>query len=157
MLTSEMEKNMYGTQACGCGCGCAAPETAVEKPDEPVRAPAEPRAAQTAPRIHAPAADVFEDEHEAFLILDMPGVDSGGVEITLEKNILNIKGRPAEVKFEGRQLLYAEYGMGEYQRSFVLSEDIDREAIQAAIKDGVLKVRLPKAAAVNKKIVVGNG
>lgn len=153
MTTCEMEKNdLLGRE----GCGCCAPGTATNGETATAQNQSERQAVEAAPQVYLPAADVVEDEGEALLILDLPGVDATGIDITLEKNILAVKGKPATAGRDGHRLLYAEYGVGEYQRSFILSEDIDREGIRATIKDGVLKVRLPKSASVSKKITVGN-
>ena len=52
---------------------------------------------------------------------------------------------------QGYQLEYAEYGVGDYSRSFTVSEDIDRDKIEATVKNGVLRLTLPKAEAVKAR------
>lgn len=104
---------------------------------------------------YMPAVDIIDAENETTLVLDMPGVDCDSVDITVEKNILTIKGKPIEDTFEGKTLVYSEYGVGDFERSFTLSEDLSRDGIAATMKDGVLQVKLPKAKPVAKKIEVG--
>jgi HSP20 family molecular chaperone IbpA len=63
----------------------------------------------------------------------------------LEKNILSISATIEPVRTNGYELTYAEYEEGDFQRSFRLSDEIDRDRIEAAVRDGVLQLRLPKA------------
>jgi HSP20 family molecular chaperone IbpA len=85
----------------------------------------------------------------------MPGVDEKSVDITLEKDLLTICGHVTEETPENHRLVISEYGTGDYQRTFTLSNEIDREKIQASVKDGVLKLLLPKAeTARTRKIPV---
>jgi HSP20 family molecular chaperone IbpA len=58
---------------------------------------------------------------------------------------------------EGYDLAYAEYRVGDYQRSFSLSSQVDQEHIEATLKDGVLRLCLPKAGPTTKKIAVKTG
>ena len=76
----------------------------------------------------------------------MPGVASEGVDITLEKRTLAIRGYASEQQHQNYRQVYAEYGVGDYERVFTLSEDIDREHIEASQTNGVLRLVLPKAA-----------
>lgn len=96
-------------------------------------------------RIYSPRVDIFEKEGAIVLLADMPGTDEKDVNISLEKNILTITGT---VNIEPRtdsRLAYAEYGIGDYSRSFSIPDDIDRNRIEAKIKNGVLSLVLPKA------------
>jgi HSP20 family molecular chaperone IbpA len=68
---------------------------------------------------------------------------------------LTINGYVDPIYPENYQMAYAEYDVGDYQRSFRLSDDIDRDRIEAMVKDGVLRLRLPKAdTAKARKIAV---
>lgn len=106
-------------------------------------------------KCFVPAVDIYERENEMLLIADMPGVDETSVDITLENNVLTIQGA-VEPPFRGDyQQVYAEYETGDFQRAFTLTDEIDREKIEATVKNGVLRVVLPKAAsAVARKIEV---
>lgn len=106
-------------------------------------------------KVFVPQVDIVESEDRILLVADVPGVDQDGLEITLEKNVLTIKGTVTPQVPEGFQLAYSEYGVGNYERAFTVSNDIDRQGIEAVVKDGVLKLTLPKAKhAVLQKIAV---
>jgi HSP20 family protein len=105
--------------------------------------------------VYIPRADIYETDDLVTVIADMPGVDENAVDITLEKNTLTIRGFVKPETHEGYILSYAEYGVGDYERSFVLSNEIDREKIEATVKDGVLHLVLPKLGIVKvRKIKV---
>jgi HSP20 family molecular chaperone IbpA len=105
-----------------------------------------------------PRADIYEDEQQLVIVADVPGVNESQVDITLEKNILTINAYVEQPAFEGYALAFAEYEVGDYQRSFKLSDEIYREKIQASVKDGLLTITLPKAAAATaRKISVKAG
>lgn len=95
--------------------------------------------------IYSSNVDIIEKDNAIVLIADMPGTDEKSVNITLEKNVLTIFGTVEAEMHKGHQLGYAEYGIGDYYRSFTLADDIDRNKIEAVVKDGVLRLTLPKA------------
>jgi len=102
-----------------------------------------------------PRVDIYETNDEIVIVADMPGVDEKSVDVTLEKNVLTINGYVEWADPDGYSLAYAEYEVGDYQRSFTLSNDIDFDNIEASVKDGVLWLQLPKAGpAKTKKIAV---
>jgi len=96
-------------------------------------------------RCFVPRTDIYEIGDDMYLAVDMPGVEDKSVDITLERNVLTINGYVDPIYPENYQMAYAEYNVGDYQRSFRLSDDIDRDRIEATVKDGVLRLRLPKA------------
>ena len=105
-----------------------------------------------------PRADIYEVDDQIVIVADVPGVGEDSLELTLEKNILTINALIEPVEMEGFTPVFAEYEVGDYQRSFKLSDEIDRDKIQATIKDGVLRLFLPKAAAAQaRKISVKAG
>jgi HSP20 family molecular chaperone IbpA len=106
-------------------------------------------------RVYTPTVDIIERKSDIVVSADMPGVDDKSVDITLEKNVLTIYGKvDAEIP-EHHRLYVSEYGVGDYQRSFTLTDEVDKDRIQATMKNGVLKLVLPKAAAAKtKKITV---
>lgn len=106
----------------------------------------------------APAVDIYERDNAMLLIADMPGVDEKSVDITLENNVLTIQGT-VEPPYRGEyQLIYSEYELGDFRRAFTLTDEIDRDKIEATVKSGVLTVVLPKAAAAAaRKIEVKTG
>ncbi len=106
-------------------------------------------------RAYVPRVDIYETDDAIVLLTDMPGVDENSVDITLEKNVLTINGYVEGDDPDNYSLAYAEYESGDYERSFNLSDDIDREKIEATVKNGVLRLHLPKAGpAKTRKITV---
>ena len=106
-------------------------------------------------RSFVPRADIFDTDKEITVLADVPGANEKTVDITLEKDVLSITAYVEPAIPEGFDIAYAEYEEGDYQRSFRLSGEIDREKIEAAVSDGVLHLRLPKVQeAQAKKIVV---
>ncbi len=111
---------------------------------------------QTRPQtLFVPRTDIYESNDHLLLLADMPGVKQDSVDIMLEHNILTIYGHVEPPAFEGYTLTYCEYGIGDYRRVFTLSNEIDRQGIQASVKNGVLKLVLPKSkSAMPRKIAV---
>jgi HSP20 family molecular chaperone IbpA len=109
-------------------------------------------------KAYIPDVDIIERKDNIILMADMPGVEESGIDITLEKNILTIYGRvDAEVP-ENLRFIHAGYGIGDYQRSFTLSGEINRDKIKATLKNGLLQLILPKAEPMKaKKITVETG
>jgi HSP20 family molecular chaperone IbpA len=66
--------------------------------------------------------------------------------VTLDKNVLTIHGRVESPSYEGYTPVRTEYGVGDFERVFTISDDVNREAIEATVKDGVLQLKLPKTA-----------
>jgi HSP20 family molecular chaperone IbpA len=111
-----------------------------------------------AARVYVPKVDIYSVDDGIVIAAEMPGSDDNSVDIVLEKNVLTINGFVAPQELDGYQLTYSEYGVGDYQRSFTLPEDIDKENIDAHMNNGVLRVILPKAPeAQAKKIAVKAG
>ena len=106
-------------------------------------------------RCFTPRSDIYELDDQIVIVADVPGVDEKSLDVTLEKNILTINALVDPIVPQGYSLSLAEYEVGDYSRSFRLSDEIDRELIQASIKDGVLRLYLPKAKeALMRKISV---
>lgn len=101
-----------------------------------------------------PAVDIIDSEAATTLVMDVPGVVCDGVDITIEKNVMTIKAKPEDKGQSCDKPVYSEFRVGGYQRSFSLSDEVDQEHISASVKDGVLRVTLPKAAPVTKKVSV---
>jgi len=105
--------------------------------------------------LYAPYVDILEKENDIIVIADMPGVDENSVDITLDKNVLTIYGRVEAEIPQNFRLAKSEYGVGDYQRVFTLTDEVDRDKIHATVKNGVLKLILPKAEmAKTRKIQV---
>ena len=96
-------------------------------------------------RMFLPATDIFESDHALTMLVEMPGVSKESIEVKVEGDILTIDGRIDFSKYEGLQPLYTEYNVGNFSRTFQLSNEIEQAGIKAELKDGVMKLVLPKA------------
>jgi HSP20 family molecular chaperone IbpA len=116
-------------------------------------------AEQTKPgRFFTPDVDIFENDRALTLLADMPGVTPDRLTLDLRENTLTISGEVTPVMQTGENLLLFEYDTGTYYRQFSLSEIIDKNKIDAQLKDGVLRLSLPKVEkAAPRKIAVNAG
>jgi HSP20 family molecular chaperone IbpA len=101
--------------------------------------------------LYTPRTDIFETDDGLVLLADMPGVSPDSVEVTLERQVLTIRGRAEDSPPQGFSPVYREYQAGDYERSFTLSEAIEAERIEAGCKNGVLRLFLPKAGPAQTK------
>ncbi len=111
---------------------------------------AEAEGTRDVPVYRAPA-DIRDTGKAVVLTLEMPGVGREDVGIDLERRVLTIRGRGRLTTPEGYRLVHAEYGEGDYERVFTLSEDIDEAAIRAELANGVLTLTLPRAEAAKPR------
>lgn len=125
------------------------------KPKVEVTSPAE----QTVPGlIFTPEVDIFETEKVITLLADIPGVTADKLNIDLRDNILSISGDVAPAAAPDEEPVIVEYETGRFFRQFTLSEVIDQGKIDAQLKDGVLRLTLPKVEkATPRKIAVTAG
>lgn len=137
-----------------CSCGCSTSSEICESKEQNVEKTETCSCESKKRNVYAPAVDIFDSENETLLVADLPGVAENSVDIEIEKNILTIKASQSESDYDEHRLAYAEYGIGDYKRSFSLPADIDKDGISASLKDGVLRVTLPKVSPEAKKITV---
>ncbi|MEJ2696341.1 MAG: Hsp20/alpha crystallin family protein [Candidatus Sulfobium sp.] len=104
-----------------------------------------------ATKVYTPSVDIIERKDDNIVVADMPGVDEKSVDVTLEKNVLTIYGRVEPAIPENHRLVVSEYNIGDYQRVFTISDEIDREGIRASVNNGVLRLTLPKAEIVKTR------
>jgi HSP20 family molecular chaperone IbpA len=124
----------------------------VQKQDE---APAEEMERTRSRRRFIPKTDILETEKEIVVLADIPGANERTVDVTLEKNVLSITAYVEAAIPAGFEVAYAEYEEGDYQRSFQLPDEIDRDRIEATVSNGVLHLVLPKAeSARTRKIAI---
>ena len=110
------------------------------------------------PRAVLPAVDVFEDGSGITLLADMPGVPKDQLELKIEGESLLIEGDVQSLTPDGLEAIYAEVRVPRYRRSFTLSRELDTARIEANLKDGVLRLRIPKQAhAQPRRIAVSAG
>lgn len=102
--------------------------------------------------VFVPSVDIYESEASLTLVADMPGVGLDGVSIDIDKDQLTIRGTVPNGASDHPTLM-REYSVGDYYRQFSLSSAIDRAKIEATMKDGVLRVELPKVEAVKPRKV----
>lgn len=89
-----------------------------------------------------PAADVYENDREYSIALDLPGIDRDALDVSFDENRLTIRGE--RITESDASMRRAERVSGRFARSFSLPAVVDREAITADYKDGVLRLRLLK-------------
>jgi HSP20 family molecular chaperone IbpA len=92
-----------------------------------------------------PPIDIHEAPDGLKLEADLPGATEQSLQIQLEDNVLSLYAKVDSPAPEGARLLHEEYRLGDYRRSFILSDEVDRERIAAELKNGVLTLVLPKA------------
>jgi len=119
------------------------------KPKDKKEAEASGEFTQNGP-VFVPSVDIFENKEALTLVADMPGVNSEGVDIHLKDNDLTIVGRVKKEDPLGSPV-YTEYDSGDYLRRFTLSNIIEQAKIHATMKDGVLKVVMPKSEAAKPR------
>jgi len=107
--------------------------------------PAEDAASQGVPTGHAPLIDIHEGPDGLVLEADLPGATQDGLTIQLEDNVLTLLAHVEAPVPRGARPLHEEYRVGPFQRSFILSDEVERGRITAELKDGVLRLLLPKA------------
>lgn len=94
--------------------------------------------------VYTPAIDIFETEKEITLLADMPGVKANDLTIDLREGVLTLTGRASNVSSEKETDVVREFKPGTFHRQFTLSEAVDQAKIEATLKDGVLRLTLPK-------------
>jgi len=111
-------------------------------------------AGQGESRGYRPQVDIYETEDQFVVVADVPGASEEDIELSLEKDVLSLHAKVTEPQFEGFEPRWRGYGVGDWKRSFRLTEAVDREGIDASVKDGVLRVTLPKAKEALKKSIL---
>ena len=99
-------------------------------------------AADAAPLV--PPVDIVEDAEGIVVVADLPGVAKEDVAIAVDGDTLTIEGVVRLGESQAMQPVYAEIGVAQFRRSFVLSRDLDTGRIEAEMKHGVLRVRVAK-------------
>lgn len=93
-----------------------------------------------------PSCDVFEDKENLKLVLELPGVKPEDVKLSVENQVLTIRGEKKQVAEESRERWHRyERTYGSFERTFRLPGTVDAELIQATVDHGVLTITLPKS------------
>ncbi len=95
--------------------------------------------------VLTPPIDIHEGPDGLILEADLPGASEKNLHIQLEDNVLSLHARVFSPAPEGSHSLYEEYHLGDFDRSFILSDEVERSRITAEFKNGVLRLVLPKA------------
>src|SRR6266849_3106279 len=105
----------------------------------------------------APAVDVYEDEHNVTLKIEVPGIDEKDIDIRVENNLLTVHGeRKIEKEEKEENYRRVERQYGSFTRTFTLPNTVDTENVQANYDKGVLKITLPKKAEAKPKQIKVN-
>ena len=105
----------------------------------------------------APAVDVYEDEHNVTLKVQVPGIDEKDIDIRIENNTLTLHGeRKFEKEEKEENFRRVESSYGSFTRSFSLPQTVDAEKVTANYDKGVLKIMLPKKAEAKPKQIKVN-
>jgi HSP20 family protein len=92
-----------------------------------------------------PPVNVFEDAAGITLYADLPGVPKDKLSLQVEADTLTIEGEVSLDTPEGMEATHAEISLPRYRRVFTLSKELDSEKVSAELRNGVLKLRIPKA------------
>jgi len=98
----------------------------------------------------APACDVYENNDEILVIADIPGIEADALKINLEKGELLLEASRASSAKAGA-LLGSEWSDCDFRRRFAIPSGIDASKISAELKDGVMRLHLPKSAALKPR------
>lgn len=108
--------------------------------------------------VFAPQVDIFETDQQITLLADLPGVAPDNLTVDLRDNILTLTGEVIALENANEKELFIEYEIGRYYRQFTLSDIIDQKRIDARLKDGVLRLTLPKVEKASpRKVTVTAG
>ena len=105
----------------------------------------------------APPVDVYEDEHNITLKIEVPGIEEKDINVSIENNTLTVRGERKFEKDEKEENFHrVERMYGSFTRSFTLPNTVDPEQVSAHYEKGVLKIRLAKKAEAKPKLIKVN-
>jgi HSP20 family molecular chaperone IbpA len=119
-----------------------------EKTDIAKRKETSPERSRRIPTV-TPQVDIYENNEEILLYADMPGLSKEDISINLENGKLFLSGRRQLVS--SGSVLFEEFGEVEYSRTFSVPQGIDMGKVNAELKEGVLRLHLPKSEAVKPR------
>jgi len=93
-----------------------------------------------------PPIDIYETADGLVLYADLPGVTSEGLDLQVQDNRLSLFGRIQQRGGDEGTVVHEEYHVGDFLRSFILSDEVDHDRISARLNNGVLRVELPRAS-----------
>jgi HSP20 family protein len=98
----------------------------------------------------APRVDIYENKDELLLVADLPGATEESVKVHLDKDVLTVEARVEEPAKPGTALA-REWRPTDWRRTFLVPNTIDRDRIVAELKDGILRLQLPKSDGVKPR------
>lgn len=102
-------------------------------------------------RSAIPTVDIYENDNEILLHADMPGVKKKDISVNIDNGTLSLSGVR---RFDNKGVSkWEEFSDVEYVRSFSVPQSIDVERVEAELKDGVLKLHLPKSEVAKPKMI----
>jgi HSP20 family protein len=105
----------------------------------------------------APPVDVYEDEHNVSLKIEVPGIDEKDIDVRIENNVLTVHGeRKLEKEEKEENFRRVERQYGSFTRTFTLPTTVDAEKVSANYDKGTLKIALPKKAEAKPKQIKVN-
>ncbi len=104
----------------------------------------------------APLVDIYDEDGVTVLVADVPGAETDSLDVRVDKGVLTIEAQGRlDDPGEDYAPTYRGFVGGQYFRAFALGDEVDRDKIDASLENGVLKLRLPKAAtAETRKIEI---
>jgi HSP20 family protein len=106
--------------------------------------------------VFTPPIDIFETDEGLVLHADLPGVTIETLELQVQNNKLTLFGRVKPQVPPGAKPVHLEYEVGDFLRSFILSDDVDHDRIRAKLNGGVLEIVLPKAPEAEPRFIQVN-
>ena len=114
-------------------------------PSTPANTGTQPQQQQAPQRYVVPPVDVFENEESITLLADLPGVSRDQLHVRVDGETLVLEAIASTVGPENMELVYGEAQSPAYRRQFTLSRELDTSRIEAQLRDGVLRLTIPKA------------
>ena len=102
--------------------------------------------------------DAERDGDTFYVYFDLPGVDPDSIELTVERNVLQVKAQRQRQTKNGVETVISERPMGTFSRQLFLGDTLDTDSLEASYDNGVLTVRIPVSdKAKPRKISIGSG
>jgi len=101
--------------------------------------------------VASPDLDVIEKKDAYVVMADFPGAGSESIDVNLNGDVMTVTASTAPAEVDGLPLLHQEYGLRDYETTLKISHAVDREQVEAELKDGVLVLTLPKAPEVKPR------
>ncbi len=101
-----------------------------------------------------PVADLYENEKELLIFVELPGIQKEDINISLLGRTLTLTAEKQKPEADEEELRVAERSFGKLRRSFELDHDIDVDAIDAGFLNGILRLVIPKIDSKARKIEI---